>query len=88
MTNTTITALEQAVMTNIIKLSPSLMSVPQTMIVNGPAALKGNQVSAVINNLIGKGLAVREQDFFGFNATLTKAGKAHAKKMVAMKKAA
>ena len=80
-----ITALEQAVMTNIIKLSPSAMSVPQSLITNGPVSIKGNQVSAIINNLIGKGLVIREQDFFGFNAYLTKAGKAEAKKLISKK---
>lgn len=65
---TKVTALETAVIVNIVALGSSSVNV-QT-IPNGPEAVKQAQVNAVLLNLKGKGLVSREGD----TVSLTEAG--------------
>ena len=65
---TKVTALETAVIVNIVALGSSSVNV-QT-IPNGPEAVKQAQVNAVLLNLKGKGLVAREGDA----VSLTEAG--------------
>jgi hypothetical protein len=77
---TKVTALETAVIVNIVALGSSSVNV-QT-ITNGPEAVKQAQVNAVLLNLKGKGLVAREGD----TVSLTEAGVAvHAKLFPAVK---
>lgn len=82
-----LTALEQAVMSNINALGASQV-IPQKMIANGTALIKSTQVSAVINNMIGKGLVTRQTDLFGTNVSLTRSGKIQTTKLLKARLAA
>lgn len=76
----TISALEKAVMAN-IKSFGANKAIPQNMLASVNQNIKPNQVSAVINNMIGKGLVVRERDMFGPVVKLTHSGKIRATKL-------
>lgn len=76
-----ITALEQAVMSNMNALGASQV-IPQKMISTGTSAIKSTQVSAVINNMIGKGLVTRQTDLFGTNVVFTRSGKIQSTKLL------
>jgi len=65
---TKVTALETAVIVNIVALGSSSVNVQN--IPNGPEVIKQAQVNAVVLNLKGKGLVVREGD----TVSLTEAG--------------
>lgn len=78
----TITTLEQAVLKSIKVQGNGFL--PQNLIINGSVEIQAKQVAAVVNNLIGKGLAVRSKDLFGSNVTLTRSGKIRATKLMAM----
>ena len=68
-----ITALEKAVMTNINAFGVG-QNIPQNIIATA-GGIKATQVGAVINNMVAKGLMVRNKDLFGTNVSLTRSGK-------------
>lgn len=76
-----LTALEQAVMSNMNALGASQV-IPQKMISTGTSAIKSTQVSAVINNMICKGLVTRQTDLFGTNVVFTRSGKIQSTKLL------
>ncbi len=69
-----ISALEKAVMAN-IQYFGSSQSIPQNILTSGRTSIKSNQVGAVVNNMVSKGLIVRQKDLFGTNISLTRSGK-------------
>ena len=82
-----LTALEQAVMSNMNAFGASQV-IPQKMIASGTATIKSTQVSAVINNMISKGLVTRQTDLFGTNVAVTRSGKIQSTKLVKLRMAA
>ena len=82
-----ITALEQSVLLNIKDIGAGQI-VPQNVLSQGSATIKSNQVGAVVNNMIGKGLLVRSKDLFGNQVALTRSGKIQATKLAARQLAA
>lgn len=76
-----ITALEQAVLKNIQNYGVG-QSIPQNVLSVGPATIKSNQVGAVINNMIGKGLIARSKDLFDTRVSLTRSGKIQTTKLM------
>lgn len=74
-----ITALEQAVLKSI---SSANNSVPQNIIASMASGIKSNQVGAVVNNMVAKGLVVRSKDLFGTNVALTRSGKIQTTKVL------
>lgn len=82
-----LTALEQAVMSNMNAFGASQV-IPQKMIASGTATIKSTQVSAVINNMISKGLVTRQTDLFGTNVAFTRSGKIQSTKLVKLRMAA
>jgi len=76
-----ITALEQAILANIQNFGVG-QSIPQNLLPSGPASIKANQVGAVVNNLVGKGLLVRSKDLFSTTVSLTRSGKIQTTKMM------
>lgn len=76
-----ISALEQAVLKSIKSIGDGL-SVPQNMIAERGEGIKASQVSAVINNMIGKGLVTRSKDLFSNNVELTRSGKIQTTKLI------
>lgn len=82
-----LTALEQAVMSNMNAFGASQV-IPQKMIASGTATIKSTQVSAVINNMISKGLVTRQTDLFGTNVAFTRSGKIQSTKLVKLRLAA
>jgi hypothetical protein len=85
MAKLTITALEQAVMANIKSFGVG-QNIPQNILSSVGQNIKPTQVSAVVNNMVGKGLLVRDKDLFGTVVSLTRSGKIQTTKM--FKKAA
>lgn len=81
-----ITALEQAVMSN-IKAFGVGQNIPQNIIATA-GGIKANQVGAVVNNMVAKGLMVRNKDLFGTNVSLTRSGKIQTTKMFKVSMAA
>jgi hypothetical protein len=77
MTKLKISELEKSVMVNIRSLGAS-KSIPQNIITN----IKSNQIGAVVNNMISKGLVIRQKDLFGTNIQLTRSGKIQSTKLV------
>ena len=82
-----LTALQQAVMSNMNAFGASQV-IPQKMIASGTATIKSTQVSAVINNMISKGLVTRQTDLFGTNVAFTRSGKIQSTKLVKLRMAA
>lgn len=76
-----ITALEQAILANIQNFGVG-QSIPQNLLPSGPASIKSNQVGAVVNNMISKGLLNRDKDLFSTNVSLTRSGKIQTTKMM------
>jgi len=76
-----ISALEQAVLSNIQSIG-SNKSIPSKMLTSGNAPIKPAQVGAVVNNMVSKGLLVREYDLFGPKVSLTRSGKIRSTKML------
>lgn len=76
-----ITTLEQAILANIQNFGVG-QSIPQNLLPVGPAFIKSNQVSAVVNNMIGKGLLVRNKDLFSTTVSLTRSGKIQTTKVM------
>jgi len=74
-----ITALEQAVMSNIKSFGVG-QEIPQNIIATA-GGIKPNQVGAVINNMVQKGLLVRNKDMFDTKVSLTRSGKIQTTKM-------
>lgn len=74
-----ITALEQAVMSN-MKAFGVGQNIPQNIIATA-GGIKSTQVGAVVNNMVAKGLMVRNKDLFGTNVSLTRSGKIQTTKM-------
>jgi hypothetical protein len=74
-----ITALEQAVMNN-IKAFGVGQNIPQNIIATA-GGIKATQVGAVVNNMVAKGLMVRNKDLFGTNVSLTRSGKIQTTKL-------
>jgi hypothetical protein len=74
-----ITALEQAVMSN-MKAFGVGQNIPQNIIATA-GGIKATQVGAVVNNMVAKGLMVRNKDLFGTNVSLTRSGKIQTTKM-------
>lgn len=82
-----ITALEQAVLLN-IKTLGNVQVIPQNLLSKGPLAIKPNQVGAVVNNMIGKGLLARSKDLFDNTISMTRSGKIRATKLASLQIAA
>lgn len=80
MAKLTITALEQAVMANIKSFGVG-QNIPQNILSSVGQNIKPTQVSAVVNNMVGKGLLVRDKDLFGTVVSLTRSGKIQTTKM-------
>ena len=76
-----ITALEQSVLQNIQNYGVGQV-IPQNVLAFGPATIKPNQVSAVVNNMVGKGLLARSKDLFDSQVTLTRSGKIQTTKLM------
>lgn len=76
-----ITALEQAVLKNIQNYGVGQV-IPQNFLSTGPSKIKSNQVGAVVNNMIGKGLLERTKDLFGNTVSLTRSGKIQTTKLM------
>lgn len=76
-----ITALEQAILANIQNFGVG-QSIPQNLLPSGPASIKSNQVSAVVNNMVGKGLLTRDKDLFSTTVSLTRSGKIQTTKLM------
>ena len=74
-----ITALEQAVMNN-IKAFGVGQNIPQNILASA-GGIKATQVSAVVNNMVAKGLMSRSKDLFGTNVSLTRSGKIQTTKL-------
>lgn len=62
MAKLTITALEQAVMANIKSFGVGQV-IPQNVLASIGQNIKSNQVGAVVNNMVGKGLLVRKKTY-------------------------
>lgn len=75
-----ITALEQAVMSN-IKSFGVCQNIPQNVLASVGQNIKPSQVSAVVNNMVSKGLLIRDKDLFGTVVSLTRSGKIQTTKM-------
>lgn len=45
-------------------------------------SIKHNQVGTVVNNMVSKGLIVRQKDLFGTNISLTRSGKIQTTKIM------
>lgn len=75
-----ITALEQAVMANIKSFGVG-QNIPQNVLAKGQSSIKPTQVGAVVNNMVSKGLLVRQKDLFGTNVSLTRSGKIQTTKL-------
>ncbi len=67
-----ISQLELSVM-SVIKDIGTSQVIPQSLLASN--GVKSNQVSAVINNMVAKGLVSRSKDLFGTNISLTRSGK-------------
>lgn len=76
-----ITVLEQSVLANIKNFGVGQV-IPQNMLQDGPATIKSNQVGAVVNNMVAKGLLVRNKDLFGTTVSLTRSGKIRTTKLM------
>lgn len=76
-----ISDLEKAVMANIHYFGSS-QSIPQNILTSGRTSIKPNQVGAVVNNMVFKGLIVRQKDLFGTNVSLTRSGKIQTTKLM------
>lgn len=74
-----ITALEQAVMSNIKGFGVG-QNIPQNILASA-GGIKATQVSAVVNNMVSKGLMSRSKDLFGTNVSLTRYGKIQTTKL-------
>lgn len=74
-----ITALEKAVMTNINAFGVG-QNIPQNIIATS-GGIKATQVGAVVNNMVSKGLLIRNKDLFGTNVSLTRSGKIQTTKL-------
>lgn len=74
-----ITVLEQAVMSNIKSFGVG-QEIPQNIIATA-GGIKPNQVGAVINNMVQKGLLTRNKDMFDTKVSLTRSGKIQTTKM-------
>lgn len=78
MTSLKISSLEKTVMSNFKSFGAT--TIPSKMLAEGSNPIKGNQVNAVINNMVAKGLLVRYNDLFGSIVQLTRSGKIRATK--------
>lgn len=74
-----ISALETAVMSNIKAFGAK--NIPSKMLAEGVNPIKPNQVAAVVNNMVAKGLLVRDIDLFGSVVQLTRSGKIRSTKI-------
>ncbi len=74
-----ISNLELNVMTNFNKFC-GLQNIPQNMLVS--SSIKANQLSAVLNNMVAKGLVSRSKDLFGTTFSLTRSGKIQSTKAI------
>lgn len=74
-----ITALEQAVMSNIKGFGVG-QNIPQNILASA-GGIKASQVSAVVNNMVSKGLLVRGKDLFHTTVSLTRSGKIQTTKL-------
>lgn len=74
-----ITVLEQTVMSNIKSFGVG-QEIPQSIIATA-GGIKPNQVGAVINNMVQKGLLTRNKDMFDTKVSLTRSGKIQTTKM-------
>lgn len=81
MAKLTITTLEQAILANIQTFGVG-QSIPQNLLPTGPASIKSSQVGAVVNNMINKGLLVRNKDLFSTTVSLTRSGKIQTTKLM------
>ena len=86
MAKLTITALEQAVMANIQSFGVD-SNIPQNVLASVGGNIKANQVSAVVNNMVSKGLVIRDKDLFGTVVSLTRSGKIQKTKLFKAKTA-
>lgn len=74
-----ISTLELSVMANIKNIGVGHI-IPQNLLTSN--TVKSNQVSAVINNMVAKGLVIRQKDLFGTNVSLTRSGKIQTTKAI------
>lgn len=86
MTTLKISALETAVMSNIKSFGAK--TIPSKMLSEGVNPIKPNQVAAVVNNMVAKGLLIRDTDLFGTVVKLTRSGKIRSTKIHKLLKAA
>lgn len=73
-----ISTLEKTVMSNFKSFGAD--TIPSKMLSLGSNPINSNQVNAVINNMVAKGLVVRHTDLFGSIVQLTRSGKIRATK--------